>query len=182
VSVGQSGQVKVWDYAQKTTFHETTYEGAGTCICHFPHTDINKGRVFAVGFDNGIIRFLAIHTEGLDILKAFKAHDDAIVGIKHSKDLKCLVTASSAGDIFFFDMDGEIDTQNYEPLCTIKLPDEAKINDFKFCDDDQHILFACQNGNVYRARRPNKKEIDNADSYLWENPPLDTWTIKLMDF
>lgn len=117
-------------------FSEQSFSGKGTCICHLPHTDINKGRIFAIGFSNGIVRILAIHTEGLDILKAFKAHEDSIIGIKHSKDLKCFVTASQSGDIFFFEMDGETETQLFEPVCTIKLPDEAKINDFKFCDDD----------------------------------------------
>jgi WD40 repeat protein len=151
-------------------------------MIHFPITDINKGRLFAAGFDNGIVRILNLQAEGIDIMKAFKAHDDPIVGIQHSVDLTLLVTASTQGDIFFFEMDGERDCQLFEPLCTFKLPDGAMINDFKFCDDDQHILFGCQNGRVYKVRRPNTKEIDNTDSYHWENPDLQTWTIKLMDF
>lgn len=60
----------------------------------------------------------------------------------------------------------------YEPLCTIKLPDEAQINDFKFCEDGQYILFGCTNGRVYRVRRPDPKEINNSDTYLWENPDI----------
>ena len=92
------------------------------------------------------------------------------------------MTASAEGDIFFFDMDGHKDTQMYDPLCTLKLPDNAIINDFKWCPDDKHLLFACKNGNVYKLRRPETKEIDNSDSYLWENPEIKTWTIRLMDF
>ena len=95
VSLGESGQIKVWDYANKNTFTETMYEGKGTCMTHFPHTDVNKGRVFVAGFDNGIVRFLYLHTEGIDILKSFKAHDDAITAIRYSADLKLLVTGSS---------------------------------------------------------------------------------------
>lgn len=182
VSLGESGQIKIWDYAQKTTFCERTYLGKGTCLLHFPQTDINKGRVFAAGFNNGVVRIMSIHTEGLDILKSFKAHEDAIVAIKHTKDLKFLVTASKTGDVFFFEMDGYSDLQMFEPLCTIKMPDDAHINDFKFCADDKHILFACKNGRVYKIRRPDPKEINNSDSYLWENPPIQTWTIKLMEF
>jgi hypothetical protein len=34
---------------------------------------------------------------------------------------------------------------------------------------------------VYQVRRPEKGEVDNADSYLWENPEIKTWTIKLME-
>ena len=79
-------------------------------------------------------------------------------------------------------MDGHSDTQIYEPLCCIKLPDDAKLNDFKFCEDDKNILFGCQNGSVYKVERPNPKNINNSDSYLWEDAPITTWVIKLMDF
>ena len=53
---------------------------------HLPFSDANKGRVCAAGFDNGIVRILAITADGIDILKSFKAHDDAIAGIKFTKD------------------------------------------------------------------------------------------------
>lgn len=69
-------------------------------------TESNKGRIVAAGFDNGLVRILNISADGLVILKAFKAHADAIVGAKYSKDLKTFVTASSTGDVFFFDIDG----------------------------------------------------------------------------
>jgi len=115
-------------------------------------------------------------------MKAFKAHEDPIVGIKFSQDLKTCVTASKTGDIFFFDMDGHKDTQMYEPLCTLKLPNDAHVNDFKWSSDDKSVLFGCQNGKVYNVRRPLAKEIDNSDSYLWINPDIQTWTIKLMEF
>lgn len=151
-------------------------------MTHLPTTDANKGRLIAAGFNNGIVRILNVSTNGLEIMKAFKAHEDAIIGIQFSEDLKMCVTGSVTGHVFFFDMDGYKDTQSYEPLCTIKLPDEAHINDFRWSPDDKHVLFACKNGNVYKVRRPETKEIDNSDSYLWPNPDIKTWTIKLMDF
>jgi WD40 repeat protein len=74
ISLGESGLVKVWDYAKKVPFTEKKFLGNGTCLEHIPHTDANKGRIFAAGFENGIVRFLNINTEGLEIMKAFKAH------------------------------------------------------------------------------------------------------------
>ena len=47
-----------------------------------------------------------VTADGLKMLKSFKAHDDPIVGIKFSADLKMLVTGSIKGDVFFFDIDG----------------------------------------------------------------------------
>lgn len=164
--------IKVWDYAKKVVFTEKIFSGVGTCLEHIPHTDQNKGRIFAAGFDNGIVRVFRINTDGLDILKTFKAHEDGIMGIKFSKDLKMCVTGSKTGDVFFFMMDPVRNVQQFEPLCTIKLPDDSCINDFRWKDDDQHVIFGCKNGKVFKVRRPEASEIDNSDSYLWENPDI----------
>ena len=114
-----------------------------------PATDGNKGRICAAGFDNGIIRILSVTADGLQILKSFKAHDDEIVGCKYSQDIKMLCTASTKGDIFFFECDGLSDLQKYEPLCTVKLPDDAGITDFKWNPDDDSVIFGCTTGYVY---------------------------------
>jgi WD40 repeat protein len=149
---------------------------------HLPFSDANKGRVCAAGFDNGIVRILAITADGIDILKSFKAHDDAIAGIKFTKDLKMCCTASKTGDVFFFEIDGNMDIQKFDPLCTVKLPENSGVNDFKWNQDDNSIIFGCNNGYVFEIRRPKASEIDNKDSYLWENPDIKTWKIKIMEF
>jgi hypothetical protein len=74
-----------------------------------PFSDANKGRVCAAGFNNGIVRILDITADGSDILKSFKAHDDAIAGVKFSKDLKMCCTASKTGDVSLFEIDGNMD-------------------------------------------------------------------------
>jgi WD40 repeat protein len=51
------------------------------------------------------VRIISVTSEGLRLLKSFKAHEDAISKIRYSKDLRTLVTASVTGDIFFFDTD-----------------------------------------------------------------------------
>lgn len=73
------------------------------------HTEANKGRVVASGYDNGIIRVLSITEDDIHILKSFKAHDDPIAICKYSADMKMLVTGSVNGDIFFFECDGNQD-------------------------------------------------------------------------
>ena len=162
-------------------FTEKQFIGGGTCLQHIPHTDANKGRIFAAGFNNGIVRFLNLNTEGLEIMKAFKAHEDAIVGVKFSQDLKICVTASATGDVFFYEMDGHKDVQLFEPLCTVKLPDDAHCTCFEWNPDDKSVMFGCRNGRVYQIRRPTRDEIDNSDSYYWNDAPIRTWTIKIME-
>lgn len=181
-SIGQNGMVKVWDYVKKDVFSSQTYAGNGTCLEMIPQTDSNKGRCLAAGFDTGMVRIISVTAEGLEILKCFRAHEDAVIGIKYSKDLKMAVTASEAGDIFFFEIDGQSDPQKYDPLCCLKLPDDARINDFKWNPDDESVIFGCANGFVHQIRKPKPSEIDNSDSYYWQDPPLKTWRIKIMEF
>ena len=182
ISLGQDGTVKVWDYANKSAPYEYRYSGSGTCLEHMPFTEANKGRVCAIGFDNGIVRIVSVTADGLVILKAFKAHDDAIIRMQYSADLKLLCTASAAGDIFFFEISALSDVQRYEPLCCLKLPDNNKITDFKWTADDNSVIFGCASGYVYEVARPDPKKIDNSDSFLWENPGIKTWWIQIMDF
>lgn len=136
VSLGENGMLKVWDYVKQNVAYQRQFVGQGTCLEHMPATDGNKGRICAAGFDNGIVRILSITADGLQILKSFKAHDDSIIGCKYSQDIKMFCTASVSGDIFFFECDGLSDLQLYNPLCTVKLPDNAGITDFKWNPDD----------------------------------------------
>lgn len=182
VSIGENGMIKVWDYVKKSVSASQIFNGQGTCLEMIPATDSNKGRCLAAGFDTGMVRIISVTAEGLEILKCFRAHEDAVVGIKYSEDLKMVVTASVTGDIFFFEIDAATDPQKYDALCCLKLPDDARINDFKWNPDGESVIFGCANGFVYQIRRPKAGEIDNSDSYYWEDPPIKTWRIKIMEF
>ena len=93
-----------------------------------------------------------------------------------------LCTASISGDVFFFETDGLTDVQKYRPICTLKLPGDAGINDMKWQSGDTHILVGCTNGYVYQIRRPKENEFDPSDSFLWENADIKEWHIKIMEF
>lgn len=182
VSIGENGMIKVWDFVRKVVAYQSQFLGEGTCLEGMPPSDANKGRIFAAGFNNGIVRIISVSADGIIILKSFKAHDDAIVGCKYSQDLKMFCTASVTGDIFFFNCDGMSDLQLYEPLCTVKLPDKAGITDFKWNPDDNSVIFGCDNGFVHQVRRPKPNEINSKDSYLWEDVDMQSWRIKMMEF
>jgi len=182
VSIGENGMIKVWDYVKAVVAYQKIFSGKGTCLEHMPFTEGNKGRICAAGFDNGIVRILSITADGIQILKSFKAHDEPVVGAKYSQDVKMLVTASATGDVFFFECDGLSDLQKYEPLCTVKLAEDAGITDFKWNPGDESVIFGASNGFVHQIRRPKHDEIDNKDSYLWEKADIKTWRIKMMEF
>jgi len=182
LTLGENGLVKTWDYVAKNVAYQSHYAGGGSCLEHMPNSDGNKGRICAAGFDNGIVRILGVTADGIQLLTAFKAHDDAVVKIKYTQDMKMLVTASATGDVFFFESDGLTDVQKYRPICTLKLPGDAGINDMKWISGDTHVLIGCTNGYVYQIRRPKENEFDPSDSYLWENADMKEWHIKIMEF
>jgi hypothetical protein len=182
ITLGENGVLKTWDYVGKNVAYQVVYSGKGTCLEHMPFSDGNMGRVAAAGFDNGIVRIISVTCDGIQLLTAFKAHDDAIVKCKYTQDLKLFVTASVTGDIFFFEIDGLNDVQKYSPICTLKLPNDAGINDMKWLPGDDAVIVGCTNGYVYEIKRPDPAEFEAGDSYLWESPPIKEWHIMIMEF
>jgi WD40 repeat protein len=102
ITLGEDGQVKLWDYVKDRQFYSRQFLGAGTCSDAMPFTDANQGRILATGYNNGIVRILLVGNHDFTILKAFKSHDTAVVKVKYSPDNTMFVTASDNGDIFFF--------------------------------------------------------------------------------
>ena len=181
VTFGEDGMVKTWDYSRKVVAYQKKFDGSGTCLEHMPNSDANKGRVCAAGFDNGIVRILSMTIDGIQLLKSFKAHEGHITCMKYSADMKMFVTASDKGDIFFFNIDGIGNLQQYDPLCTYHLAD-TRVNTAMWNPDDKSIVFSCDNGRLYRVARPDPAKIDNKESYYWDDAEVKEWVIKIMEF
>lgn len=181
ITLGVDGMVKCWDYARKEVAYEKRFDGGGMVLEHMELSDVSKGRVCAAGFATGVVRILSMTVDGIVILKSFKAHDAAITCLAYSDDLRMFATASAEGDVFFFECEGTGNMQKYEPLCTVRLAD-ARINAARWEPDDKSIVFACDNGRLYKVRRPEPEEIDNKESYYWDNADVKEWCIKIMEF
>ena len=63
------------------------------------------GRVVAVGFANGIVRFLLLKEKGFFLLRSLKVHPNGILYLRFSGDGKKIVIVSEIGDIFFLQTD-----------------------------------------------------------------------------
>jgi hypothetical protein len=74
LQLGEKGELRVVDSASKRVVHKRKFLGDGTCLVHFPHTEHNKGRLFAAGFSTGVVRIFNAHADNMIIMKAFKAH------------------------------------------------------------------------------------------------------------
>ena len=149
VTVGQDGTVKVWDYTRKTEYYSKKFLGKSNCTDVIRRSELNKGRMVAVGFDTGVVRILQLSDVGIELAMAFKAHDGPVIFTKFSPSQISLVTASRNGEIFFFDVNGHLDLGKYTPICLLQLPKDALINDLKWDSQGAKILVGCENGYVY---------------------------------
>lgn len=133
------------------------------------HNDLNRGRVFAAGFGNGVVRICSLDSDNITIINTFKAHDTAVVRCLYNEQLTYFVTCSKDGDIFIFNIVGDRNLQKYEPFCMIKIPDETQINDMKWNNNEDGVYVACQNGSVYEIVIPSPSKVDNKETYLFED-------------
>ena len=123
VSVGQDGTIKFWDYVRKQPIAEKQFDGEALSVDLMRRSDANKGRVAAIGYDNGIVRVVSINDRKIDLGVVFKAHDSPIMAVRYSPSQTMLVTSSIDGKIFFFEVNGLGDLALYDPICLIHLPE-----------------------------------------------------------
>jgi WD40 repeat protein len=182
VSVGQDGNIKFWDYVRRAPIAEKKFGGEGLCVDLMRKSDQNKGRVAAVGYDSGIVRVISVNDRKIELGVVFKAHDAPIKSVRFSPSQSMLVTCSTKGDIFFFEVNGHGDLALYEPICLVKLPDEALVSDLKWDKNSQKVLVSSESGYVYELHKPVKGQVNNKETYLVEDYPYRSWRIKMMEF
>jgi WD40 repeat protein len=119
LTCGNDGTIKLWDYCREQEYYSQKFDGKALCIDLMRRSEINRGRVAVCGFDTGVVRVLQITDSNIEIGHAMKAHDGPVVFAKYSPDQLALVTASSNGEIFFFDVNGHLDLGKCIPICLL---------------------------------------------------------------
>ena len=160
------------------------FNGSANCVDLIRRSDLNRGRVAAIGYDSGIVRVVTINERTVDLNVAFKAHDAPVIKLAFSPSQTMLVTAARTGEIFFFETNGHNNLELYAPLCMMKLPEGSLINDLKWDQNSSKIIIACETGFVYELNKPNKDRINNTESFEVElaNHPHRVWKMKMMEF
>jgi len=131
-TVGEDGNIKFWDYVKGETLAQKQFNGSANCIDLIRRSDLNKGRVAAVGYDSGIVRVVSVNERSVELNVCFKAHDAPVIKLAYSPSQTMLVTAARNGEIFFFETNGHNNLELYEPLCMMNLPEDSLINDLKW--------------------------------------------------
>lgn len=65
VSCSEDGCIKLWDYIRGKPLYERKFNGRAMCIDLLRKSDINKGRIAAVGYASGIARVIYFTDEGI---------------------------------------------------------------------------------------------------------------------
>lgn len=92
------------------------------CIDLLRRSDVNKGRLAAVGYDTGVVRIVGLGETKVEMATVFKAADTPVVKVKYCPAQSMFVTASKTGELFFFEVNGFSDLSLYNPICMVKLP------------------------------------------------------------
>ena len=80
-TVGQDGNIKFWDYVKGEAIAQRQFNGSANCVDLMRKSDLNKGRVAAVGYDSGIVRVVSINNGNIELNVVFKAHDAPVCKI-----------------------------------------------------------------------------------------------------
>lgn len=83
--------------------------------------------MLAVGFSDGIVRFIFLDPKGITLVKAFKLHKNSIIKVKSNRDGTILAVIDLSGSLFFISLDSPV-VNKIVPYCLFETG--FKINDF----------------------------------------------------
>lgn len=64
----------------------------------------------------------------------------------------------------------------------VRLPEGKVINDMKWDFESTRIIVACESGDVFEMKKPNKSMIDkNRETYEITDYPMNHWQMKMME-
>lgn len=183
-TVGEDGNIKFWDYVKGEALAQRQFNGSANCVDLIRRSDLNRGRVAAVGYESGIVRVVSVNENEVELNLVFKAHDAPVTKVAYAPSQTMLVTAAHNGEIFFFETNGHNNLELYEPLCMMHLPEGHFINDLKWDSNSTKIIVACETGHVYEISKPAKEKINNTESFevLLKDHPHREWKMKMMEF
>lgn len=161
VTVGADGYVRVWDYGNKVQFYSQNFatRSEATAIEWIPYSKKNGGRMLAIGFSDGLLRFVILNQSSIELVKVFKIHRRKITHIKSSPDGVTLAVIDESGDIFLCSLNSS-KIQDIAPYCLYETG--FKVNDVCWDRDSTKILLGCKDGNLAEIKVLRPQQCDNS--------------------
>ena len=133
--------------------------------------------MIAIGFSDGIVRFLFLNGKQFSLVQAFKVHKNKIIKIKSNREGTIVVVADSAGSLFFISLESPV-LSKITPYCLFETG--FKINDMCWDRNGEKILLACNDGRLHEVNIPKEKDCDYTETYLKDFESR-SFLIKMMD-
>ena len=189
-TLGQDGQIRVYDYLEHTLLASRTFSAPGTVLL-WPGTQFDETCcTILAGFADGTFRSVVLSGRGENglpmslILEAVrKPHSRRLTCFDIDNNSHYLATGGEDGTVFFFDV-----TYDYLPLLFVSMPDHKAVVSIKWARQDckdlsdeetpVKLIAALAEGTLVEFLLPKVADFDNTVSYFY----TDTVFLRRLDF
>ncbi|KAM4046708.1 cilia- and flagella-associated protein 44 isoform 2-T2 [Anomaloglossus baeobatrachus] len=175
--------LRIYDFAGKAPLVDMKFKQGGTALTWAPRMVNPKGGLFAMGFEDGVVRILEVHnafgtrlTAGrsgphdaaVNLRQAFKPHNGPVTALAYERNGEILATGSTDRTVFFFAV-GDA----YEAIGFIRLP--GPVRELHWSPPSHELstlLVLCENGFAVQVPAPAADKTDPDSTYEILNLPL----------
>ncbi|XP_068733143.1 cilia- and flagella-associated protein 44-like isoform X1 [Montipora capricornis] len=174
-TTGVDRTVRVYDYVSKTPMCRAKYNAGGSSLLWVPKKIDSRGTKLLAGFDDGVVRLLALNKvdpsqlrtkktklkHELNLEHVFKPHTKSVNVLTIDQQGELLATGSDDCTVFFFTV-GEI----YKPIGFIETAAPVVSLEWTKKGKDPHsILVGCRDGTVLHVEAPAPGKYDTSKTY-----------------
>ncbi|KAM9320405.1 cilia- and flagella-associated protein 44 [Gastrophryne carolinensis] len=175
--------VRIYDFIGKSPLVEMTFKQGGTSLIWAPRMVNPKGGLFAVGFEDGVVRILEVSNASgmrrlagrrraedaaMTLKQAFKPHTAAVTALAYERNGEILATGSVDKTVFFFAVG-----DTYEPVGFVRVPGPVKeLHWSPPTHEENALLVLCDNGFAVEIQAPATQRADPLSTYQISGLPL----------
>ncbi|XP_069800651.1 cilia- and flagella-associated protein 44 isoform X2 [Dendropsophus ebraccatus] len=175
--------LRIYDFVGKVPLVDMKFKQGGTALTWAPRMVNPKGGLFAVGFEDGVVRILEVynaagmrfmaprsgnHDAAVNLKQAFKPHSAPVTALAYERNGEILASGSVDRTVFFFAVG-----DTYEPIGFVRLPGPVRELHWSPPSHEQStLLVLCENGFAVQIPAPTAEKMDPVSTYEISNLPL----------
>ncbi|KAM4795585.1 cilia- and flagella-associated protein 44 [Rhinophrynus dorsalis] len=175
--------VRIYDFVGKYPLVQMKFKQGGTSLAWAPRMVNPKGGLFAVGFEDGVVRILEVYNAcGLRLVagrvgtqesvislkQAFKPHIAPVTALAYERNGEILATGSTDKTVFFFAVGDK-----YEPIGFVRVPGPVReLHWSPPSHEENTLLVLCENGYAVQIPAPAAEKRDPVSTFEIPDLPL----------
>ncbi|XP_067037270.1 cilia- and flagella-associated protein 44-like isoform X2 [Acropora muricata] len=174
-TTGADHTVRVYDYVSKKPMCQSKYNAGGSSLLWLPKKVDSSGTKLLAGFDDGVVRLLALNKvdpsqlrtkktklkHELNLDQVFKPHTKSVNALTIDEEGELLATGSDDCTVFFFTA-GE----TYKPIGFIETASPVVSLEWtKTRKKPKSLLISCRDGTVLDVEAPASGKYDTSKTY-----------------